>query len=164
LAAIRFHGEAGYPFEICGFLVGRVGGGDRIAVHAWPVRNAWEDDPAARAAMLTGLADETATADRWQSEGEGRRFLVDPKELLAAMKRARARGLEIVGVYHTHPNHPAVPSAFDRAAAWPEWSYLILSVRQGRAREARSWVLADEGPFQEETIRSLAPGEAVRRR
>ena len=59
--------------------------------------------------------------------------------------------MDLVGVYHTHPNHPAVPSDFDRAAAWPEWSYIIVSVREGEVAEFRSWTLVEEA-FEEEMV------------
>ena len=65
----------------------------------------------------------------------------------------RLRGMELVGIYHTHPEHPAVPSDFDRDAAWPEWSYVILSVRSGEPAELRSWALVEEGGrFEEEDV------------
>lgn len=155
---IRAHSEEGYPFEICGFLVGRVDGGVRVAEHAWRVPNAWEQDPDQRDAMLTALEEGGAAAstDRWLEEDTARRFLVSPRDILHSMKRARAEGLDLIGVYHTHPNHPAVPSDFDRSAAWPEWSYVIVSVREGSVSEFRSWVVEEDGPFQEETIAELS--------
>jgi proteasome lid subunit RPN8/RPN11 len=149
-AAMRRHAEDGYPLEVCGFLVGTAAGDDRRAAEAWPVPNAWESDPGLRADLLAGLANP---ASGWDGVGEERRFLVSPRDTMAAMKRAREAGLDLIGVYHTHPNHPAQPSAFDRDAAWPEWSYLILSVRDARVTEIRSWVVADDtAPFAEEAV------------
>src|SRR5688572_19031863 len=118
---IQAHAERGYPLEICGFLVGSSGREGRSVREAWPVRNAWEEDAGGREA-LDQLAPESGEASgaRWQDAGSERRFLVSPDDILAQMKRARDAGLELVGVYHTHPNHPAVPSEFDRSAAWPE--------------------------------------------
>jgi proteasome lid subunit RPN8/RPN11 len=104
----------------------------------------------------SGSAEEpgaAATAAAWQAESEERRFLVSPQDMLACMKRAREARMDLVGVYHTHPEHPAVPSAFDRDAAWPEWSYVILSVRGGQVAEVRSWVVeGEDGPFVEEDL------------
>jgi proteasome lid subunit RPN8/RPN11 len=81
------------------------------------------------------------------------RFDLDPADHLAAEELARAVGLEVVGVWHSHPDHPAVPSEADRAQAWRGWSYPIVSVTAGRARELRSWRLAGQG-FVEEELRS----------
>ena len=147
LEAIGAHAEEGYPFEICGFLVGSVDADIRTARTAWPVRNAWEDDPEQRAKMFT-----EASAQGWEAYSTERRFLVSPRDTVAAMKRAREAGMDLIGLYHTHPNHPAEPSAFDREAAWPDWSYVILSVRDGAVTETRSWVVEGDGPFVEETI------------
>jgi proteasome lid subunit RPN8/RPN11 len=155
LAAAGAHAEEGYPLEICGFLVGSAKEGVREVQEAWPVRNAWEDDPEQRARMFApGGSGDAAMAERWEAAASERRYLVAPRELLACMKRAREAGMDLVGIYHTHPNHPAVPSDFDRDAAWPEWSYLILSVRQGKTAECRSWVLEEEGRqfFEEEIV------------
>lgn len=157
LDVIRKHAEEGYPLEICGFLVGSAEGGERRAQEAWPVRNAWEDDPAQRAVMLAAMeeAGASASAERWGEFSEERRFLISPQDFLTSDRRARQAGLELIGVYHTHPNHPAVPSDFDRDAAWPDWSYVILSVRDGKVAETRSWVLDEGGrAFKEEEVRT----------
>ena len=160
-AAIRAHAIEGYPLEICGFLVGHVQFSDgedrREAREAWPVRNTWEDDPQAREALLASLegarSARSADAAGWDEHGAERRFLIAPTDVLAAMKRAMASGMDLIGVYHTHPNHPAVPSEFDRDAASPGWSYVILSVRDDEVREFRSWVLSEEDErFHEETV------------
>ncbi|HTE18152.1 MAG TPA: M67 family metallopeptidase [Armatimonadota bacterium] len=142
-AAMRAHAEEGYPLEICGFLVGEAAGDTCVAREAWPVRNTWEEDPEQRAAMAAALeaAGGAATAEGWESASSERRFLVSPQDFLKSEKRARAAGMSVVGLYHTHPEHPAVPSDFDRDAAWPEWSYVILSVRGGAVAELRSAVL-----------------------
>jgi len=154
LEAIQKHAESGYPLEICGFLVGSASDDTRDAREAWPVRNAWEEDPEQRAQLVAGLeAAGGASADRWESADTERRFLVSPADTVAMMKRARQEGMDLIGLYHTHPNHPAIPSDFDRDAAWPDWSYLIVSVREGKVAEERSWVLEEEErQFQEEAI------------
>jgi proteasome lid subunit RPN8/RPN11 len=161
VAEIRAHAVEGYPFEICGVLIGKSEDGTRAVVHAWRVPNTWETQPEERAEMIRALeaAGGPASEERWLEADTRRRFLVSPTDIHAAMKRARAEGLDLVGVYHTHPNHPAVPSDFDRSAAWPEWSYVILSVRDGSVAEFRSWFVADDGPFQEETVEQLPADE-----
>jgi proteasome lid subunit RPN8/RPN11/molybdopterin converting factor small subunit len=159
LGTCREHAVEGYPLEICGFLVGSADGDVRTCVEAWPVRNAWEDLPEERAALLNSLERAGgSSATEWEQHNRERRYLVSGDETLAAMKRARAAGLDLIGVYHTHPNHPAVPSDFDRDAAMPEWSYLILSVRDGQVAETRSWVLPFwEEKFREEGIEEIGP-------
>ena len=120
--------RAGYPLEICGLMLGRAEPG-RAEVQA--VRQARNLD-----------------TDRAHD-----RFELDPEDFLAADQEARADGLEIVGVWHTHPDHPAIPSETDRAAAWPGWSYVIVAVEQGRVAALCSWRLAGEA-FEEEEIES----------
>ena len=72
---------------------------------------------------------------------------------MRAEKRATETGLQLLGFYHSHPDHPAEPSAFDLDHAWPNLSYLIISVRQGQPKEARSWRLkADRSAFEEEFV------------
>ena len=72
--------------------------------------------------------------------------------MLAAHKEARSLGLDVVGYYHSHPDHPARPSEFDREHAWPGMSYLIVSVEKRQVVEARSWRLADDREGYDEEI------------
>ncbi|MEM8709359.1 MAG: M67 family metallopeptidase [Planctomycetota bacterium] len=78
--------------------------------------------------------------------------MLDPVALLAAEESASSRGLEVIGVWHSHPDRAAVPSEEDRAAAWPKWSYLIASVNASGVRDLRSWRLGGEA-FVEEAVR-----------
>src|SRR5207237_6999851 len=80
------------------------------------------------------------------------RYALDPLEQLQVQKDAEARGLEIVGFAHSHPDHPAVPSRFDAEHGWSFYSYLVASVQEGTLREARSWRLDASGAFQEEGL------------
>jgi proteasome lid subunit RPN8/RPN11 len=107
---------ADYPREACGLLLGRVEGIRRVVELVHPARN---------------LNVERAH-DRYE---------LDPRDQLAAERAAREGGREVLGVWHTHPDHPATPSETDRAAAWSGWSYLILSVVRGELAELRSWRL-----------------------
>ena len=123
LESIRCHGEDGYPHECCGLLLGRVEstGGGRIKV--------------------------VTSVERLENEREDsrhNRFLITPATFLAADRAARSRGEEILGFYLSHPNAPAVPSEFDREHAWPFYSYIIMSVVEGGARELNSWVLSED--------------------
>ncbi len=130
LEAIRGHGERDYPNECCGLLLGSAdGGAAREVREAQPLRNANTASPR-------------------------NRFDFDPAEHLAAQRAARERGLEVIGFYHSHPDHPARPSQFDLDhAAWPGYSYVIVSIRQGKAGEANSFELAeDRSRFLDEEI------------
>lgn len=117
---------AGYPHETCGLLLGRSNGGCNDISEAIQVDN-----------LNTRRAHD--------------RFELDPGGFQAADARAREQGLDIIGVWHSHPDHPAEPSETDRSQAWPEWSYIIVRVTATGARELRSWRL--DGPaFTEELI------------
>ncbi len=125
LASIRQHGAAAYPDECCGALIGDESG-----------------------QVIEALSLSNTTTDERK-----RRFLIGPDAYRAAEKRASETGRTLIGFYHSHPNHPAVPSAFDLAHAWPNLRYLILSVRGGRPEEARTWRLReDRSAFDEETV------------
>lgn len=117
----------GYPLEVCGLLVGRQVDGHVDVAHVVEARN---------------LNRERAH-DRYD---------LDPTDFLAADGQARAQGLEIVGVWHSHPDHPARPSETDRAAAWGGWSYVIVSVTRDGIADLRSWRLEREN-FVEEQIK-----------
>jgi proteasome lid subunit RPN8/RPN11 len=119
--------SVGYPNESCGLLVGRGHDGACAVVRLRRARN---------------LNTERAR-DRYE---------LDPADYLAAEREAETAGLGVVGIWHTHPDHPARPSATDREWAWPGWSYLILSVGRDGVTEMRSWRLAG-GEFAEEDIR-----------
>ncbi len=116
----------GYPLEACGLLVGRIAG-DRAEV--------------TRVVQARNLNEERAHD----------RFELDPRDFLIADEQARADGLEVVGVWHTHPDHPARPSETDRAAAWDGWSYVIVSVTRDGVADVRSWRLKEQ-QFVEEQI------------
>ena len=129
-AAIRAHGAESYPHECCGFLIGRSDGDHKQVAELWRVENAREE------------------------EAKRRRYLIAPEEVLGAEKRAREEGVEILGVYHSHPDHPAKPSETDREFAWPFFSYIIVEVQGGKPKETRSWLLTeDRTRFESEEIR-----------
>ncbi|MBD2103383.1 M67 family metallopeptidase [Leptolyngbya sp. FACHB-261] len=144
LNQICVHAQQTYPNECCGLMLGRgvFKGEHRELVSLWPTRNAWEN-----------------SADNPLDDGASptERFLIDASEILMAQRHARTNGLEIVGVYHSHPDHPAVPSEFDREYAWPRCSYVIVSVQTGQAREIYSWTLSDQQTFVPEAILQTQP-------
>jgi proteasome lid subunit RPN8/RPN11 len=87
------------------------------------------------------------------SETEKNRFLIDPLDQLRVEKGARARGLDVLGYYHSHPDHPARPSIYDRDHAWPWYSYAIIAVQGGVPNDLTSWTLAgDRSAFGAEAI------------
>lgn len=125
-ALIEQHAEATYPHECCGVLVGRTDGG-RIAVEA----------------HRTGNLNTVRAHDR---------FELDPRDYMRIDREAHTRGLDIIGIYHSHPDHPAQPSATDLAAAWEGYSYVIVSVRKGVAGDFHSFELHG-GAFAQEEVR-----------
>jgi proteasome lid subunit RPN8/RPN11 len=123
---IRAHGRETYPNECCGALIGS-----------------------------DGIVSETLALPNTTEEGPRRRFLVRPSDYRAAEARAGERQAELLGFYHSHPDHPAQPSQYDLDHAWPSFSYVILSVRDGAHGEIRSWQLReDRSAFDEEDIRT----------
>ena len=131
LDEIRRHGERDYPYECCGLLIGRIEGGGRAKVvsETYPISNAREE------------------------EAKRNRFLIRPEELMRGERHARARGLDVVGFYHSHPDEEAIPSRYDLEHAWPTYSYIVVSVRGGTAVALRSWEMeADRSRFNEEEI------------
>ncbi|MEM6731331.1 MAG: M67 family metallopeptidase, partial [Myxococcota bacterium] len=96
---------------------------------------------------------EILEIDNTKDENRERRFLIDPREVLGAEKSAREKGLDVVGIYHSHPNHPSLPSDFDRDHAMPFWSYVIVSCMDGKAATMQSWTLReDRTQFDEEEL------------
>jgi proteasome lid subunit RPN8/RPN11 len=131
---IRQHGAESYPHECCGAMLGRDGsvdggdGGPREVLELLPLTNRREDSPR-------------------------NRFEVTARDVLDADKAAQQRGLEIVGWYHSHPDHPARPSEYDREHAWPWYSYVIVSVEKGTPKDMRSWRLKeDRTGYEEENV------------
>lgn len=124
-AAIRAHGRETFPHECCGALLGTGG----------VVREAF------------ALANTT-------EEGPRRRFLVRPDDYRVAEKRASEASLDLLGFYHSHPDHPAKPSQYDLDHAWPSFSYVIVSVMSGEDKLLTSWQLKDDrSAFDEEPVR-----------
>lgn len=114
---IRRQGQVAYPAECCGVLVGSAGVVKEVS-RLVPMQNRRTDDP--------------------------HRYLIAPDDLRRVEADLRSEGLEVLGCYHSHPDHPAAPSAFDLEHAWPWYSYIIVRVDQGRAAELTSWVLEDD--------------------
>lgn len=144
LNQIRTHAESIYPEECCGLLLGTIDKSDKMLREVWPAQNSWN----ARAAISWGEIEKSTTT----AASKHNRFSIAPQVIFQVQKQARERQLAIIGIYHSHPDCPPVPSEFDRAIAWPSYSYVIVSVQQGNATEIRSWMLDDNHHFQPEEI------------
>lgn len=149
LGAIRGHGAREYPNECCGLMLGTADDDRKEVREIIPLANLRHDPK---------RAQELLPLDAPGKESERNRFLIDPLEQLKVEKEARARGLDVLGYYHSHPDHPARPSNYDREHAWPWYSYVIVSVERGEAKALTSWVLAeDRTRFDEEAVEVLKP-------
>ena len=125
----------------------------RTVTELWPVTNAWDEDAQVAMAQVEENAITSSNSDKVEHPlTTQRRYWIDPKDMLKAQKHARNNGLSIVGIYHSHPDHPAVPSECDRACAWPEYSYIIASVPNGQATDVLSWALDHDHQFQAEAV------------
>ena len=127
--AIRLHGQETYPHECCGALVGK-------------------DDAVTATVALPNTTEE----------GPRRRFLVRPSDYRQAERRASDMGGELLGFYHSHPDHPARPSQYDLDHAWPTFAYIIASVMNGAAGDITVWYLEqDRSRFEEGTLHGQNP-------
>lgn len=152
VAALRPWAEACYPFEGCGVLVGTDNGqGLRRAVRFVPLANVLRSKEKAAAGLLETAAQTLGARVDTQGQFE---FVMDPAEFNRAAVEAARDGLDVVGVLHTHPDHPARPSATDAAQPFLSgWSNVIVKVDRARFVEARSWFRAEEtAPFVEEPL------------
>lgn len=128
--AIKAHAERTYPHECCGALLGS------------------EGSDGVRAVAALHEAD-----NRREAEAAPRRFLITAEDYKAIEHAARERSLDVLGFYHSHPDHPARPSDYDREHAIPWYSYVIVAVQGGVAGETTSWILDDDRvSFQEESV------------
>jgi proteasome lid subunit RPN8/RPN11 len=132
---IRAHGAETYPHECCGALLGRDSealdsGAYESPAGEWP-------KPAREVLALFPLVNRRDDSPR-------NRFSVTAEDVLEADKAAQAQKLEVVGWYHSHPDHPARPSQYDRDHAWPWYSYIIVSVQNGAPQDMTSWRLNDD--------------------
>ena len=116
-----------YPHECCGFLYGKEENGKRTITHAQVVDNTRE-------------------------ENRERRFEISPLDYMRAEEHAEQNNLTLLGVYHSHPDHPAIPSEYDLKRALPYFSYIIVSVKKGKIADFYSWRLNDQGKFEQEQV------------
>jgi proteasome lid subunit RPN8/RPN11 len=134
---IEAHGAETFPYECCGALLGRDGDGTREVAALFALSNRRDDSPR-------------------------NRFEITPEDVMLAERTARDKQLDLIGWYHSHPNAPARPSEFDREHAWPWYSYIIVSIRDGAPKEMTSWRLQDDrSAYDPEPIESVAAGAGI---
>ena len=130
LRAIEAHGESTYPNEGAGFLLGVLEGNAVQVSHLLPIDN------------------------KREAEAQYNRYELSPQDFARAELEADKQGISLVGVFHSHPDHPARPSEFDRDHAWPNFTYLITSVEKDKAKVTTAWRLRpDRTAFDEDTIK-----------
>jgi len=126
---IEAEGIAAFPNECCGILIGRDVEGRRIVERLEPGRNVFE-------------ADE-----------QYHRFSIDPRLQMKAEREAEKEGRSVLGFYHSHPDHPARPSEYDREHGWPFYSYVIVSIMAAKPVDLTSWVLSEKtNQFEKQEI------------
>lgn len=160
---IEQHGAQTYPDECCGILLGKEQNGRKVVTDILRLKNSRQgipDEPQAPAEtmdLLKGayrlmqqlphkddeMRDWLRRADSVVNSARNR-FLILPEDFIESDREAEKRGLDILGFYHSHPDHPARPSEFDREHAWPWYTYLILAVEKGVPRELTGWLLTED--------------------
>jgi proteasome lid subunit RPN8/RPN11 len=126
--SLRRHGEETYPYECCGLLLGRTNGDERVVA-------------------------SIARAGNTRTDSAHNRYNIDPKDYIRIQREGRERGEDVIGFYHSHPDHPARWSATDLAEAhWPGYSYVITSVERGKAAITNSFELNASGESDKEFV------------
>lgn len=145
---IQAHAQACYPEECCGLMLGQIveieGQVQKKLWALYTADNTWEQ-------AAVPIAETTSTSPLTAA----RRYWIAPQDLFNAQKYARTQGWDIIGVYHSHPDHEAVPSECDRKWAWPQYSYVIVAVKNGVPHDFRSWMLDDQQQFRSEQVTVL---------
>ncbi|MBE9222300.1 M67 family metallopeptidase [Cyanobacterium stanieri LEGE 03274] len=141
LQLIKGEGRLHYPDECCGLLIGKKENNYNVVVKVIPTINDWEN----QRYFLREIMDKPDL-------GKQENFAIAPKTMLQIQKEVRGKNLDIIGIYHSHPNHPAIPSEFDRAIAWEGYSYIIMSVVEKQVEKLFCWQLDEDRRFQEENI------------
>jgi proteasome lid subunit RPN8/RPN11 len=127
ILAIENQVKKSYPFECCGLLIG-TNTSEKKVVEVFPLHN----------------KNTERTHDRYE---------IDGREFDKADRESSKKGLQIVGIYHSHPDHPSRPSAYDTDHAWAGYSYMIIAIEKGEKIDIRSWVFhEEEKQFHEEEI------------
>lgn len=151
LDAIRQHGERTYPHECCGFLLGTMEADANRLVEVYPAENEW--DESIRKVETLGEGIPAALRKDRQQESHANRYWITPKQYKRADAYAAGLGLQIVGYYHSHPDHPAEPSGYDfDHSCFANQSYMIVAIEQGKAAALNSFNKPDYEKFEPEAI------------
>lgn len=135
MTQVQAAAEAAFPEECCGFLIGPL-----------------PDDFEKQGRAVT-VEETRPLPNGWESAARTHRYQIDPRLLAKVESQLSGTGRAVVGLYHSHPSVPAWPSPFDLERAWPCYSYWIVCVREGKARESRSWMRTEDGKsFIEEDL------------
>ncbi|HKV39892.1 MAG TPA: M67 family metallopeptidase [Blastocatellia bacterium] len=158
LEAIKLHGEETYPNECCGFLLGKVEDNSNRLEELYRAENEWpKDEPkAGKAGQSASDRQPEENQDSFVTrklESQRNRYLITAEQWRQADGYARAKGLGIIGYYHSHPDHPAAPSGYDLDhSCWPGESYIIVAVEKGKAEAVNSYTKPDYTKFEQEEI------------
>ncbi|NEQ19620.1 MAG: M67 family metallopeptidase [Microcoleus sp. SIO2G3] len=179
LQTMSAHAETTYPEECCGIILGYLTSEGKTAVEVMPTENAWNAETAAElpgddtldyskkqryaiVRILLRLFFQKSLLRSFRTEqphsvrlSKRTRYAIAPQVMLQAQREARDSKLNIIGIYHSHTDHPAIPSEYDQKLAWQEYSYIIVSVQNGKTSDMKSWTLDDNHQFQQEVIEKL---------
>ena len=138
LQQMKTHAQKTYPQECCGLILGTITPQFKQVLEIREAENSWSEE----------LGEILSLGGSSKNE----RFFIAPELLLSVQKEVRLKQWSIIGIYHSHPDHQAIPSECDRRMAWAEYSYIILSVLGGQVEEYFSWLLDDNHQFCPEII------------
>ncbi|PSF37277.1 hypothetical protein C7H19_11205 [Aphanothece hegewaldii CCALA 016] len=138
LQQMKTHAQLTYPEECCGLLLGKVTSQGSILMEVRETENSWTDE----------IGEELFT----QTGSKQDRFYIAPEVLFKVQKEVRDLNCSIIGVYHSHPDHLAIPSKMDQEIAWPEYSYIIIALNSEKVTDINCWKLDQDHQFQSEII------------
>lgn len=135
ISLIKKEAEKSYPYECCGFILGTIENKDKYT-------------------------EQIVTSNNSSDESEKyHRFIITPEAMIKAERLARSYHMDIIGFYHSHPDCAAVPSRYDTDNALPVYSYIIVSVRKGKAGDLSSWELDSAADYREFKFEKIDRGE-----
>jgi len=139
LQAVRDHGISEFPRECCGVLIGDLDDGTKTVTEVRPLPNTFTPSD-----EFERSAGPITSQNAGEPVGQERRYMVSPDTMFQLMLEERRTKRKVLGFYHSHPDHPARPSEYDRVWAMPWYSYIIVSILQGAPDALTCWVLSDD--------------------